>query len=116
VASADARALTAAEEDARRIERERTPWGNALAGLVRAGIASARGDRDGALGLAAGAERDLSAADMALHAAVARRRRGEILGGAQGAALVAAADAWMSERRVRSPERIARMLAPGAWT
>jgi hypothetical protein len=105
--------LDAAEEDASRIEREQTPWGDGLAGLVRAGIASARRERDRALGLAAGAERDLSAADMALHAAVARRRRGELLGGAQGAALVEAADAWMSERLVRNPERITRMLAPG---
>ena len=65
--------LASAESDARRIERERTPWGDALARLLRAGIASVAGDRAAALAHTSSAERYLAAADMALHAAVAGR-------------------------------------------
>ena len=108
--------LTSAESDARRIERELTPWGDALARLLRAGIASVSGDRAAALAHVAAAERDLAAADMALHAAVAGRRRGELLGGAEGEAAVAAADASMAKQGIRSPGRIAGMLAPGLWS
>ena len=49
---------------------------------------------------------------MALHAAVASRRRGEIAGGSEGRALVEAADAWMQGQGVRNPGRMAGMLAP----
>jgi len=52
---------------------------------------------------------------MALHAAAARRRRGEIMGGDTGRALVESADAWMTGQIIRSPERMTAMLAPGAW-
>src|SRR5262249_56040263 len=37
--------LVSAERDARRLERERMPWGAALAHLIRAGVATGRGDR-----------------------------------------------------------------------
>ena len=103
-------------EGCARIERERTPWGDALARLLRAGIGSVSGDRAAALAHVTAAERDLAAADMALHAAVAGRRRGELLGGAEGAAAVAAADAWMAGQGIRNPARIAGMLAPGTWS
>jgi serine/threonine protein kinase len=108
-------AVDDAESDARRIEKEGTAWGAALARLVRAGAASVRRDRGAALEHAAAAEQELAAADMALHAAVARRRRGELLGGAEGAALVAAADEWMAGQTIAEPARVAAMLAPGAW-
>jgi hypothetical protein len=52
---------------------------------------------------------------MALFAAAARRCRGELLGGEAGRALVAEADAWMAAQSIRDPDRMARMLAPGAW-
>ena len=107
--------LSSAEADARRIERERTPWGDALARLLRAGIASVRGDRTAALDYASAAERELSVADMALHAAAARRRRGQLEPGKDGDALVAAADGWMASQGIRKPAGMAAMLAPGSW-
>ena len=44
---------------------------------------------------------------------VARRRRGELLGGEEGRALVEAANAWMTEQTIKSPTRMTEMLAPG---
>ena len=58
------------------------------------------------------AEVDLAAADMPLHAMMARRRRGELLGDA-GIAIVHEADAWCAARGIRRPDRFAAMLAPG---
>ncbi len=92
------------------------PWGNAIAALLRAGMASAREDKTSALALLASADKQFAAADMALHATVARRRRGELLGGTEGAELVAAADGWMTAQDIRNPSRMAAMLAPGKWS
>jgi hypothetical protein len=52
---------------------------------------------------------------MALHAAVARRRRGELVGGTEGAALVEAANAWMHAQGIVRPDGIVGMLAPGRF-
>jgi eukaryotic-like serine/threonine-protein kinase len=99
----------------RELERQRTPWGDALALLVRAGASATRGLRERALSEVEQAEARLAAVDMALFAAAARRGRGELTGGDTGQALVAEADAWMARQSIRHPERMARMLAPGAW-
>jgi hypothetical protein len=107
--------LRAAEAHARKILRERTHWGNPLALLLRAGAAATRGDGDDAITLLDSAETGFGAADMALHAAAARRRRGELMGGDAGRSLVASADAWMSGQKIKNPERMTAMLAPGRW-
>jgi hypothetical protein len=52
-------------------------------------------------------------ADMRLYAAAARRRMGERLGDERGHDLMAEADAWMAEQRIKNPEAMTRMLAPG---
>ena len=108
--------LRAAERYARAIDRERVHWGDPLANLLRAGAASVRGDGKGAIGLLAAAETAFEAADMAFYAAVARRRRGELLGDTEGRALVDAADIAMRNQKIRNPARIAAMLAPGKWS
>src|SRR6516165_2949555 len=55
----------------------------------------------------------LEAADLRLHAAAARRRLGEQVGGSEGYRLVEQADAWMKGQKVRRPERMTALLAPG---
>lgn len=52
--------------------------------------------------------------EMPVHGRVARRRRGEHLGGNNGRALVDDGDAWLSDRGVKNPAHFARMIAP--WT
>src|SRR4029453_15754644 len=80
--------LRDAARDARLIERERTPWGLALARLVRAGIAATGSEPEEAERLLKQTEEELEGLDMALYAAAARRRRGELLGGEEGRSLV----------------------------
>jgi hypothetical protein len=107
--------LRGAEGHARTMLREKTRWGDALAVLLRAGVAATQGETARALSLLEPAETGLAAADMALHAAAARRRRGELVGGDAGRGLVAAADVWMADQTIRNPARMTAMLAPGRW-
>jgi hypothetical protein len=109
------RCLKLAESDAARMEREDMPWGNALATLLRAGAAAARRRKEDAAALLISSEEAFRKVDMELFAAVARRRRGETLGGNEGRALVHSADTWMAGQNIQRPERMAAMLAPGSW-
>jgi tetratricopeptide (TPR) repeat protein len=108
--------LAAAERDAVRLKRERMAWGDPLAALLLAGVADGRGENASATALLVSAEDGFTAADMGLHAACVRRRRGELLGGEAGRDLMARADAWMIGQKIRNPERMAAMLAPGRWS
>ena len=102
-----------AERDARRLERERMPWADALARLIRAGVAAAQLDRSTALALVNAATAGFEAAHMGLFAAAARRRQGELLGGAEGRPLIDQADAWMMRQLIDNPRRMAALHAPG---
>ncbi len=108
--------LQSAEREAQRIEREGAPWAPPLAALVRAGAAASRGEAKTAIRWLVTAETGFEASDMALQSAVARRRRGELLGGDEGQVLVADADAWMAGQGIKKPECFAAMLAPGRWS
>jgi hypothetical protein len=114
-ASRRGRLLEEAARDARRIAREDAPWAESLANLVCAGVCTLRSEPSRAQELLAAAESGFEASKMALYAAAARRCRGLLLGGPEGRALVETADAWMRGERVKNPERMAAMLAPGRW-
>jgi hypothetical protein len=107
------RLIRIAERDAERIEGEKMPWGMGLALLVRAGVVAQRGKENEAALLGEAAETALESADMALYAAAARRRRGELTAGDEGRALMAEADAVMLRQEIRNPARMTAMLAPG---
>ncbi len=98
---------------ARRIEREKTQWGNALALLLRAGIAAQRKEPAVAQGLLADAAEQLEKVNMRSYAAAARRRLGRLKGGEQGRALVEQADAWMTSQGIKNPARMTALHAPG---
>jgi serine/threonine protein kinase/tetratricopeptide (TPR) repeat protein len=103
----------AAERDARRLERERLPWAEAHARLIRGGVAAARGDRSTAeIEFAAAAAR-YEGIDMHLYAVAARSRRGQILGGSEGRALTEDADSWMIRQEIRNPARMVSLATPG---
>ncbi len=115
VSGADRRAslLERAEQLARQIEREQMAWARPLVALVRAGSAGLYGDHTRAAELCAVAIAGCEAAQMNLYAAAARRRLGQLTGGEEGQQLIAAADAWMTEQRIKQPALLTRMLAPG---
>jgi len=98
---------------ARRLWRERMPWAEALAQLLEAGVAGVRGDTAGAVRRLAAAATALDGVELGLFATAARRRRGELLGGDEGRALLGQADAWMRERHLADPARITAMVTPG---
>jgi hypothetical protein len=104
--------LRAAERDARRLDREGMAWSRALALPIRAGVATARGDRSLAATLFASAVTDLEAIDMNLFAAAARRRLGEILGGHEGKSHVEWANSSMCQQTIQNPARMADLFAP----
>jgi serine/threonine protein kinase len=100
---------------ARDLENEKMGWSAPFAAILRAGAANAEGDRQGAIDeLKSAIERAL-AADMTGYATAARYQLGSLLGGAEGAALVANADAAMQAQGVRVPPRFAATLVPGRY-
>jgi hypothetical protein len=105
--------LRDASKTARRIEREKMMWGDPLAKLIMAGAAAMRGQAEVTDELLCAAVAGFEAADMSLLAMVARRQRGRLMGGDSGRKMVANADAWMGDRSIRSPERMADLYAPG---
>jgi hypothetical protein len=113
---ADPGQLKTVEAHARRIRRERTRWGDALAEMMEAGVAATRGDGRGARARLERAEAACVAADLALCAAVVRRQRGELAGRAEGAARVAEAEDWMRAHGVANPERMSLLQLPGRWS
>ena len=105
--------LRAASAVARRVARERMPWSDPAVDLIRATIDAARGHSAAAEGRLESAIRGFEAAEMALVAASARRRLGELRGGDAGRALVAEADAFMLAQGITAPGRMAGVFAPG---
>lgn len=111
---APADALRAVERDARRVVAERMPWSQSLGDALLAGVATVRGERELAQGLWERAAGGFAAVDMALHAAVARYRQGEAMGGDEGKELRREAEGWMRQQGIAEPERMVRMIAPAA--
>lgn len=107
--------LDAAERDARRILKKHAHWGAPLARLIQAGVAVDRGDVERSLALLVDAEEGFDNAGMALHAAVAKSRRGALLGGDEGGNLIAESNRWMSDQGLANPARMSAMIAPGRW-
>ncbi len=104
-ARADARRL------AGRLCAEKAPFATALGSLVQSGVHLLDEEPTQASACAARAEAAASAAAMALHVQLARRLRG-IASGQQ--ALVDESDAWMRQRGVVRPDRLAAVFAPGS--
>jgi hypothetical protein len=105
--------LKAAERTAVRLAREKRPDARSLAKLIRAGIANRKGDLDKTKQLLEEALSGLTACELGLFAAAARRRLGQLIGGDQGKALITEADRWMTAQGIRKPHRMAAVYAPG---
>ncbi len=108
--------VESALRDVRAIERDELRWATPLARLIEAAVQARKGDRPGAIALLTEATIDFDASDMSLWSAAAARRRGELLGGDAGRALIDGADAKMRAQGVKDPARYCGMLAPGFTT
>jgi hypothetical protein len=105
-AGRDAKAVAAMAET---ITRRGAPWARPMAAAVRGSAAAMAGDGTGAAKLLAVAAAGFADGAMAMHAAVSRRRQGELSGETK---LVDEADAWLREQGIAQPERYAAMIIP----
>jgi hypothetical protein len=112
-ARGDAAGLTATTRAIAWLGRRRESYATIWLALLRAGVALVKGDRDDAATSFAEAERLARAAHTGLIAASIQLRRGQLLGGAEGAPLIAEATAAMTRQGIRSPDRMARVWCPG---
>ena len=104
--------LADARRSAGKLERERARWAHPMAAIIRAGVARLVGDEVAALAALDRAIDGFDAAEMSMHAAAARGRRGTLRGGDAGSADLAAMQAWMRSQSVASPERFAAVFVP----
>jgi serine/threonine protein kinase len=104
--------LRVAARAARALQAEDNPQGQAYGLAIRASEALARGDLARALARFEEAEDAFARLEMDLYAALMARRRGEILGGDDGRALVEGADARAHELGVARPDVLAMVAAP----
>ena len=107
--------LAEARRAARKLEREGMAWTGVLTRMVRAAAANAAGDADGARTELRAAVAEADAAGMAMHAAAARLRLGQVVAGAEGEALTKAAIDAIAAEGVRDPARWAGIYLPGRW-
>jgi hypothetical protein len=105
--------LREAEQQAQRLEDEQSPWADAYAHCLRASIDAMRGHAESARVRLTRAEQGFAAADMEVLAALVKRRRGTLLQGAEGQAIVAAADELLKLRGIINPLRWMCMMTPG---
>jgi hypothetical protein len=82
---------------ARKLDRERIPWGKALSLFIRA-------------------EQFARAASMGFYVAAAQYCRGKLIGGSKGRELVAEAEDWATSRGVVYPSRIFNTFVPGRFS
>jgi CheY-like chemotaxis protein len=104
--------LAGALGDAKILARIRAPYASPFALAIRAAAASVAGDRAAAQSLLEPAARGFEAADMQLHAHVARRAWGLLEGGEPGQAAVRATEDWLRAQGVAQPGRIANLFLP----
>jgi eukaryotic-like serine/threonine-protein kinase len=107
--------LAEAERLAGKLAREHMAWIRPLECIIRAGVASALGDRALACRWLREALEHANAADMAMHSAAIRHQLGSVLGGEEGRKLAALSDEDMKRQGVGNPARLAAMLVPGSW-
>ena len=94
------------------LTRSKSPVARGYGLLLDAAIASAT-NTDHAIALLSEAHARLQASGLEPHAAVALKRRGELIAGARGSALVESCDQQLASLGVRNVQRFSALLAPG---
>ncbi len=110
------RLLAAARQDVQLLQREDRHYARGATAILLGGLAATEGQPEEALRELDAAISGFTEAEMALHAACARRRKGELLGGDTGRALIAEADAVLRGQGIRDTARWTDVYAPGYVT
>ncbi len=105
--------LRSVDVDMRQLQREKALWARPLADLVLAGLQAVSGETGLAIRHLQTAEQGFLAVDMALHAAVARMRCGQLMAGERGEERRARGSAYLTEQGVRDIDKMAALIAPG---
>ena len=105
--------LRQAARDVRAIRSERTDWSDALAAIAEGALLHVSGDHQRALTSFDAAATAAGRAGMVLHAAVARRAQGVLIGGDEGHRLTASAENELIAEAIANPSRLAAVVAPG---
>ncbi|HKR66441.1 MAG TPA: hypothetical protein VJZ00_22130, partial [Thermoanaerobaculia bacterium] len=113
IGSKDASLLERVEQNAKEIEKNKAAWTKPLAIALRAGAASVRSNDADAIQHLDDAARGFERAEMRLYANAAHWRRGKLIGGDEGRAIVASAETWMTSQGVKNVARLADVLMPG---
>lgn len=95
---------------AKKLAKEPLPAGASASAVVRAAVASARGEAGECTALLETAAEGFERADMALWAAACRLFHARLVGGDEGAQLGSRQQEWMREQHIVAPERFAAML------
>jgi tetratricopeptide (TPR) repeat protein len=105
--------LREATRDARRIAKAGQPWSDPLAALLLGLCAQQALDPESAAAQLRAAAAGFDAAQMKLHAAAARYRLGQVVGGDEGRRLTAAATSLALMQGAHHPQDMLSILAPG---
>ncbi|HEV8062828.1 MAG TPA: protein kinase [Gemmataceae bacterium] len=108
--------LRMAQRSAQKLEAERMPRCEPLAGLIRAAVTFQTGNRTESIALLERAQLAFEREAMSLHAAAARRRLGQLLVDGRGRAMIQEAVAWMTSQGIKNPGRMTKLMAPGFET
>jgi eukaryotic-like serine/threonine-protein kinase len=95
------------------MHKEHMPWAMPVADVYDAAVAVLDGDVERGARVLAAADAALVARDMPLHAAAARYRRGQLVGGDEGRALRAAGERGVAEAGFAVAARGIALYAPG---
>ncbi len=107
--------LSIVRKNIEKMKKEKILWGNALAQLVEAGLATVLGNKKKAISLLASAEIEFATADMAFYEMVTKYRRGQLIGEQEGELLVDTAKFSIISQGVKNIECLLNMFAPGKW-
>lgn len=107
--------LAEALVNVRRIRRERTDWGNAIADLIEASVAAEEMRLADSMRLLESAENGCLRTGMDQFRAAALTRKAQFLQGEARLEAERQAAVWFRAQKVARPDRIVRLLSPGTW-
>ena len=105
--------LREARLDGQRLRKKKLAHGPVMGTLIQAGVAALQGNRPEAIALLERAVADFESLGQGMMANTAKRRLGQLRGGADGARLVDEAEQWLLQQGVADIEAITRFHACG---